>query len=347
MSVQLSLTDSSAVNPAGQGIATNATAAAAAAGATKQPVRPPLGQLAVLWRSGAPAGDGTLNVQITGAQQALGFLDQTAAGLQQLKAEVSARLAGKTIDPTTLANDVASFAAQWNNRGSASGGSLDADLNLSDDNSSRVGFRIRGLDFKSLQNGPAETLAFYPGGVAKPPLSVNIDAGMSQDALLARLNQALAPAGVQADAGNDGELTLSVAEANWPALADGLMIKGGGIRFPSGQPNRVRAQAQPGALDPSGWKTGDVAELRRTLQQIVDAIAKVEAARSRVRQALAQAQQTIEQAKQSSDAQWASEFAAQFSRTLNQPDNYSLFSSLSPALIGVSRYRVLSLLSLG
>ncbi|MFC3533432.1 hypothetical protein ACFOLG_14725 [Vogesella facilis] len=287
-----------------------------------------------------------LNAQVTAAQQALGFLDQTASRLQALKQEVGARLAGRPGDPAALAQRLEAFAASWSRRSQETAGSLDARLGLVAPGEARREFRLRGLDLQALQQGGAETLSFYPGGVGKPAQSVLIEAGMSAEQVVQRFNKGLAAAGIRARLAEDGELSLSVAETEWEALAGNLQLKGDGIRFPGGQAHRVRAEAQGEAIEPAGWQGNDIAGLRRALQQIVSAIAQVEQARERVKLALERAARMIEAARDSGDGDWAQAFTDDFNQTLQQGGSYTLLSNVAPALIGISRYRVVSLLAL-
>ncbi|SCK17669.1 hypothetical protein [Vogesella sp. LIG4] len=296
--------------------------------------------------SQALGNDQQLNAQITSAQQALGFLDRTASQLQALKQELGARLAGRPGDQAALARHLADFAANWSQRVSDTGASLDASLKLVAPGEAQRSFRLRGISLQSLQQGGTETLSFYPGGPGKPSQSVVIDPGLTADEIVGRFNKGLAAAGISASLGSDGELTFSVAETAWPALADNLQLKGDGIRFPSGQPNRVRLDPQGDSITPASWSGDDVAGLRRSLQQVVAAIQQVQASRERVEAALARANSLIAAASSVGEPAWAKAFAGDFSSSLQQGSGYALLNNIAPVLIGISRYRVVSLLSL-
>jgi hypothetical protein len=150
-------------------------------------------------------------------------------------------------------------------------------------------------------------------------------------------------------------LIFSVAESSWPSVRDNLSIKGEGIHFPTGQLTRVRADAEPAALQPDGWqksvaksgdKSADTRALRRTLQQVTQALERVKQARSVVGRSLADAASKIDQARPAQgDADVAASLAANFQATAGQSD-YSSYSSVSAALVGISRTRVLALLAL-
>lgn len=286
-----------------------------------------------------------LNRAVTDAQRALGFLDESAGRLQELKTVISARLSGKPGDRALLDAKLERFDALWRSRAAATGGSLDARLQLVGEGNAQARFRVAGLEsLARLSEGGNETLTFYPGGLGKPSVSVMLEAGLTQAQTLGRLNQALLPAGVAVQADEQGRLTFASAERNLPALQGQLMVKGGGIRFPSGQPNRVGIEVIDDGITPSGWSAGGMSALRQTLQQVVDAQGRVMQARAAAQRALGDAATGIETARQADDPAWAAGFSGRFGRTV--PGDYASFAQLVPALVGISRYRVLSLMSL-
>lgn len=286
------------------------------------------------------------NQAITSAQRALVFLDQSVARLQGLKAAISSQLSGNLGDRSGIAGQVEAFALLWEQRGKATGGSLDARLNLVGADSARARFRIAGLDMSSLLSGNGETLTFYPGGLTRASVSIQIDAGMAQDAALARLNQGLAEAGINVIAGQDGSLTFSARESQLPLLREQLLVKGGGIRFPSGQPNHVNLQPVEQALTPARWKTDSQPALRNTLKSVVDGLGKVLQARQTAQDALADSGQAIATETMTGGAQWAESFSSQFRDVMSRSGSYNVFSSLAPAVQGVTRHRVNTLLAL-
>ncbi len=71
-------------------------------------------------RTGSALARGqALNAQITGAQQALGFLNRAAEQLQGLKQAVGARLAGKSSDQAGLQRQLDDFTSSWSQRPAA------------------------------------------------------------------------------------------------------------------------------------------------------------------------------------------------------------------------------------
>src|SRR6201986_3910288 len=92
--------------------------------ATSTPVTPTPTSAAPLKR-GLGNWDAPLQGDISGAQQALDFLEQSAAQLRNLKADLSARLATRQRADGALEARVRQFSNSWRNRSQASGGTLD------------------------------------------------------------------------------------------------------------------------------------------------------------------------------------------------------------------------------
>jgi hypothetical protein len=328
-------------------------------------------------RAGLSNWDHQLQGEIASAQQALNFLDQSAAQLQALKSELAARLASRTTasaltgaksaasasatatpdagaDATTGSADtslqasVQQFSNTWKQRQSTAGGSLDAQLSYTSPAPAAQRFTIRGLTIANLQAGGKEILNFSVSGATQSLSSVSITPGLSQDEIVQRFNQALAPANISASVDASGAMVFSTPEASWATVRDTLSVRGGGIRFPSGQMNRVKVDAEAPAIAPETWSTGDTEALRQSLQQVVLALAQVQQARASVSQALGNANGRVASV-QTPDADASGvgmdRLAQNFSKTASAP-GYDSLLSLTSALIGISRDRVVSLLSL-
>lgn len=293
-------------------------------------------------RSWEPA----LNRRLAAAQQALGFLDQLAARLEAVKADLSARLAAQTdaADPK-LENQLRELAELWRARREASGGTLDGQLTYGEPARTQQRFRIRGLDFATLQSGERERLFFSVGTAGQRLSSVLIEPGLSAEAIVQRFNQALAPAGIHvAQDGHEG-LVFSVPESLWPDVRDTLAVRGGGQRFPSGQLTRVKIDAEPDALRPDTWQLENVAAMRRVLHEIILALERVKRVREEIIRALAETRAQIERLAAQDERDWAMSFVRDFEAMTWQP-RFPVFSAIAPALNSISRARVLSLLSL-
>ncbi len=310
--------------------------------ATPTPVTPTPNSAAPL-RRGLNNWDQPLQGDISGAQQALDFLEQSAAQLRNLKADLSARLANRQRADGTLEARVRQFSNSWRNRSNASGGTLDAQLKFSNKGTT-TSFTVRGMNLANLRNGGREVLAISVGG-GQNVRSVVLEPGLSDAQIAQRFDEALAPAGVRAEISDDGQLTFSTTEAQWSNVRDTIAVQGNGIRFPTGQLNRVKAEAAAPEVDPDSWNTADLDGIRSTLQQVVQALAKVEASIASVHQALAQVAARVRNAAPSASANGMDQVAQNFVSTTHQPGYQSLLS-ITSALAGISRERVISLLRL-
>jgi hypothetical protein len=310
--------------------------------ATATPVNPTPNSAAPL-RRGLGNWDQPLQGDISGAQQALDFLEQSAAQLRSLKADLSARLATRQRADGALETRVRQFSNSWRNRGAASGGTLDAQLKFSNKGSSTT-FTVRGMTLPNLRAGGREVLAISIGG-GQGLRSVVLEPGLSDQQIAQRFDDALAPAGVRAALGEDGQLEFSTPEAQWSNVRDTIAVQGSGIRFPTGQLNRVKAEAEAPAVDPDSWQTADTESLRTTLQQVLQALAQVEQSIASVQQALQQVSARVQSAAPKTSKAGMDQVAQNFVSTAKQPGYQSLLS-ITSALAGISRERVISLLSL-
>lgn len=310
--------------------------------ATATPVTPTNNAAAPL-RRGLSNWDQPLQGDISGAQQALDFLEQSAAQLRSLKSDLSTRLATRQRSDGALEARVRQFSNSWRSRTSASGGTLDSQLNFST-KGSNTSFTVRGLNLGNLRGGAREVIAVSIGG-GQNVRSVVLEPGLSDDQIAQRFNDALAPAGVRAEISDDGQLTFSTAESQWANVRDTISLQGGGIRFPGGQLTRVKADAEAPQVDPDSWQTTDLESIRTTLAQVVQSLSKVEQSIASVRQALAQVAARVQTADPTATKGGMDQVAQNFVSTTKQPGYQSLLS-ITSALAGISRERVMSLLRL-
>ncbi|RZI45020.1 hypothetical protein EGT07_01875 [Herbaspirillum sp. HC18] len=266
--------------------------------------------------------------------------------MERLKTDISAKIAGRQVNEGQLAGRLRQFADTWRQRQAASGGSLDAQLRYSSPAPASQGFSIRGLNMRTLRAGDSETLTFSVSGTGQAPRSVNIDPSLPEDALIQRFEQALAPVNIGVAKGDGGALVFNVPESSWPATRDTIAIRGDGIRFPTGQFNRVKAEAVSPALEPEAWQAQDITALRQTLQQVIQALDRIRQSQEVVNRALAEASSRVDQARPVENAAGAAALAQGFAAAIEQP-GYQIFTSTLAALLGISRERVLSLLGLG
>lgn len=308
----------------------------------------PAGKLS---RAGAPTGSGLanwdpqLNQEIASAQNVDDFLGRLGDMLQSLKADISERLAARQPGDAKLKGKVEQFAAAWRTRNEATGASLDNQLHYSGAGQARQRFYVRGLDMRNLQSRGGERLEFSAGGRQRG-MTLLIEPGMSQETILRRLNQALAPADIRTFKDEDGMLAFEAPQDAWENVRDTLAVKGGGVRFASGQLNRVQTEAASDALRPDTWQVDDTGSLRSTLQEVIDALARVQQARQMAARTIAEARQRFDRASVPESSEWALSFSRRFEAVAQQP-RYQLSAIVSPALASISRARVLSLLALG
>ncbi|MBC7857174.1 MAG: hypothetical protein H7Z39_00055 [Burkholderiaceae bacterium] len=296
-------------------------------------------------RRGLSSWDHQLQGEISSAQQALDFLEQSAGQLQALKNELLAKLDARAGRDGQVEARVRQFSATWRNRASASGGTLDAQLSYSSPEPASQRFSIRGLTMANLQAGGREVLSFSVGGSSQNLSSVNIEPGLSAQEIVQRFDNALAPANIRVSAGANGALVFSTPEPAWAGVRDTLAVRGSGIRFPDGQLSRVKTDEEAPIVAPEGWSTADIEALRSTLRQVVQALAQVQLARDSVNRALSAATSRADAAQPIDIGASMELLANQFITTAGNSD-YESLRSISSSLQGVSRQRVLSLLSL-
>lgn len=289
-------------------------------------------------------GEG-LNGEVANAQQALDFLNQSASQLQSLKTELNAKLTGQQLRDNQLDSTLRQFRTTWDQRETISGGSLSPQLAYRSPALARQRFSVPGLNMQTLQSCGKATLSFSVGGAGKSLRSVTIEPGLSEDEIVRRFDQALAATDIRASKGDGGTLVFSTTEASWISVRDTLSIKGDTIPFPTEQLNRVRTDAEPATIQPAAWQTSGIESMRQTLEQVIQALSRVTQAREAVSRALDLAQNSVDQAEPVDDAKTLANLAENFSNIANQK-NYHAFSSINAALLGISRDRVLSLLSL-
>ncbi|MGJ7914883.1 hypothetical protein ACI48D_05310 [Massilia sp. LXY-6] len=296
---------------------------------------------ALLRRNAASIG-AALQDQVARAQQALDYLDQVQGQLESLKGELTSRLAGSRGAARQQADgqanaklgaQVRQLAATLASRRKSAGGGVDGDLNFNGKPATQR-FRIRGLDLDALRSGGPQSLAFSVGGNGGPQLSVEIGAGMSDDEIAAAVDRAMAPMGVRAGLDGQGGLVFSTPEANWPAIKDSIAISGRG---------RVSTDEVPAELAPQQWNAGSGDALRASLREVVQALERVRRSRDAASNSLSAA--TVEMTRVTTPPPAAEQAAQEFATTAANPDYESLLS-LTSALVGVSRERVLALLGL-
>jgi hypothetical protein len=294
-------------------------------------------------RSHAASIGGALQDQVARAQQALDYLDQVASQLEAVKGELSSRLASARAASrqqtdsqasAQLSAKVRQLASTLASRRKHAGGGIDSNLNFSSKPAVQR-FRIRGLDLASLRSSGPQSLAFSVGGAGGPQLSVNIDPDQTDEEIAAAINRAMAPMGVNAGLDGQGGFVFTTPESNWPAVKDSIAISGRG---------RVATEEVPAELTPQQWPAdGNGDALRSSLREVVQALERVRRSRDAASSALSAA--SVEMTQATTPPPEVQEAAQEFASTAASPD-YEALLSLTSALVGVSRERVLALLGL-
>jgi hypothetical protein len=125
-------------------------------------------------------------------------------------------------------------------------------------------------------------------------------------------------------------------------VRDTIAVQGSGV-LPDRPAEPREGRGRSAANRPDSWNTADIDGIRATLQQVVQALAKVEASILSVQQALAQVSARVQSAP--SATKGGMEQMAQNFVDHAQPGYQSLLS-ITSALAGISRERVTSLLRL-
>jgi hypothetical protein len=286
-----------------------------------------------------------INQQVATAQQTLDFLGGLSSQLQAFKTQLNRELSGGFVKEGALANQRQHLQQLWQERQVRSSGGLNDQLDYSGDGQALQHFRIRGLDAFNLQSKANETLTFSLAGTPRQTRAVQVGPGLPMSIMASRFDQALAPAGIRVTVNAQGELDFAVPQSQWAQVQDGLMIKGDGKRFPTGEFSRLRLAAEPAAIAPTSWQIDTLAEQRQTLSQVVQAVRRVAQVSEKVQRVLADTHQTLSQQSAAAGATEAASFTQGFAALVLDP-RYSSLSTLATSLQGLPRYRIENLLAL-
>jgi len=278
--------------------------------------------------------DNRLQGNVARAQQALDYLQRVAGHLEALKADLSAKIAGRSDPVRQIETRAQQLGQALAARGKQGGGGIDAQLDFRDAEPARTRFRIRGFDMAALQANGQQTYAFSVGAAGGPNLTATIEPGMTPEQIAARLNRTLTPVKVQVALDGAGELVFSAPEAEWAGMKDAIAISGRG---------RVDTQEEPPVIAPEEWNIGNPDALRQSLREVMQALARVRRSQEAASAALSAAMAATSQPALPEAELLA--ITGDFSATAASHDYGSLLA-ITSALVGVSRDRVQALLGL-
>lgn len=298
--------------------------------------------------SSSPYREPGLQQRLGELQQGLAYAEQLGSALQGLKSSISQALVrGQEGVDAGLQARREQVQGLWQQRSAASAGQLDSQLQgVADGEAARQRFRIRGLDVNALSQGGTETLRLALPGQQRA-IAVPLD-GSGLQRQLQSLQRALAPTDMQLEA-QDGELAFSVPESQWPALRDGLSLRGDGKRFPSGQMVRAVLEPQAQALNPAAWQLDQSEGQRQALSQLLKAQERLRSTQAGMAAELAQtgaaAGAMDSEAAGTQAAARVQAFAEGFAAQADVSAlDYEQLSQLVPALVGLRRSQVQQLL---
>lgn len=284
-----------------------------------------------------------LNEQTTALQQVGVFIGEARARLGSLIRLTGDQLAGQGQESSSLRASLAGFGALWNQRIAATSASLDSRLNLVAPGQARQAFSVDGLSLSDLTSGGAENVRFSLKGRQSDPLT--LDSGLSSSEQAGRLDRVLAPLGVRVSL-SAGELQFSVAEADWSAVRDGLMAKGEGRRFPTGQFSLLRTSASGNSIDPENWQVSDQVSTRQTLQAAFVLDRQLEKVADQAAGQLESISTELAGLTGSEQAERSARFAEGFRSLAVGDASFKTLSGLLPSVSAIDRGRVRTLLSL-
>lgn len=328
--------------PANSSISNSAAAASTAAATRATAVKPADPDSRIVTQV-APAAaplkrgiswDTRLQGDVARAQQALDYLERVASQLEALKADLSAKISGRSDPARQIEARSQQLASALEARRKQAGGGVDAQLGFSDGQPAMTRFRIRGFDLAALQSNSQQTYAFSVGNAGGPQLSATIEPGMTPEDIAARLDRTLSPVKVRVALDNQKQLVFSAPESEWVGIKDAVAISGRG---------RVDVTEESVGLAPEQWDIGNPDALRQSLREVLQALARVRRSQDAASSALSAAMVRTSESPVP-EAELAV-ITGDFAATAAGHDYQSLLA-ITSALVGVSRERVQALLGL-
>ncbi|KUY54616.1 hypothetical protein [Burkholderia sp. RF2-non_BP3] len=286
-----------------------------------------------------------INEQASGMQQVLDYLAGFSSHLNALKQAIGSSLVGGGSEDAAR-TQLARTVSAWHRRAGATGGRLSDALDIGGEGKARRAFTVEGLNAQDARRAAGEVITFHLAGTGASPATAYLAPDLSTRQMVYQLKVALVTLRVACDEDPHGRIRFSVEESRWPSVMSGLRVKGGGVRFPDGEPLRPTLTDVPERIDPAGWRVDDPLTLRATLRAVVQTQERVEQATTRAEQMLRAARRTLELIPAVADADWARAVSGQMATRIGSVRDYEDAMALAPATAGVERTRVHTLLAL-
>ncbi|MGG2398556.1 hypothetical protein ACJRW5_16595 [Pseudomonas sp. SH1-B] len=288
-----------------------------------------------------------LNQQLTSMQSADSYLGDLAGRLGQLKLSLSRELSSaQTGERETLRRELEQVRKLLAERGQRSGEALDASFKLRLNEPVRSRFTLQGLEsIASVQQAGKETLLFSAGRKLPEPLAVVLDEGLSEQQVLRRFNVGLGPAGIRAELDNGGALRFSARESEWQQLKGELRVQGEG-KLAAKTPVALPSQEEQLLRLPDAVRLDGARELRRALDEVVDALDRIGALREQLSHRQEEIREFLARHAEQNEREWARDFAGEvFNLMRRGPSSYAAVTQTVVAQANISRSSVVSLLS--
>ncbi|WP_318472578.1 flagellin [Photobacterium leiognathi] len=204
------------------------------------------------------------SVQI--AQQALGAVGRE---LQAIKKVLSAELiAHRTIDPSSQTNanrHLDSIKSILNQAKSDGLRVIDAELKVNIDKPITRTFSVPGLNvLRQREHSELIKLSFQQLGT----VVVNMDAKLSDKALVSQIDRHVIPFGLRASVQDNGDITFRANEHDYQSLEGKVQVVGQGHRYPAGQANTLTIKPEPGGIEDGQLSLNNREQIRDTLVKV-------------------------------------------------------------------------------
>ncbi|PSV26214.1 MULTISPECIES: flagellin [unclassified Photobacterium] len=204
------------------------------------------------------------SVQI--AQQALGVVGRD---LQAIKKILSTELiAQRAVSPSAQSNanhHLDSIKHTLNNAKSDGLRVIDAELKVNIDRPITRTFSVPGLNVqRQREHSELIKLSFQQLGT----VVVNMDAKLSDKALVSQIDRHVIPFGLRASQQDNGDIVFRTNEQSFQGLEGKVQVIGQGHRYPAGQANTLTIKPEPEGIEDSQFTFNNREQIRDTLVKV-------------------------------------------------------------------------------